>query len=459
MSNNLKSNLTLLGLLLLATLFTAYNMGSAELQPWDEARRGINALRMLQGGDYFNYHFLDQTDSFNTKPPLFTWILAVSFKVFGVSLFALRLPSLIALLLFVVVVFSFVSKWKGRLVATYTVLILLLCNGIIGFHVARSGDTDMLFVFLLTTGMLSFFKFFDGEWKWGLPASMGWFALAFLTKGLALALVVPALVAFGFIHWHSLWKEKRIVGVSAAVFIAASIVIWQVCAGFGTETTYSEGYENLWQAMFFTDGVARFSDRSFEVGYQWDFLPSALDIRFSPWIYLLYGALLFALIKRGSITQIRKRLAQDSFLTYCLLVCCSVGSLLLFSQNKHQWYISPMLVFLAYPTALVVCKTIGKDRRFLFVFIVFSLFFSGTKLLRIHRSEDLIVISVQAHASFLSTIDTLVVPEQTPQELLFHLYLVHPDLKLVTKPNGGEFTLARKECDNAMMRYCIIPPK
>jgi hypothetical protein len=68
MSNNLKSNLTLLGLLLLATLFTAYNMGSAELQPWDEARRGINALRMLQGGDYFNYHFLDQTDSFNTKP-------------------------------------------------------------------------------------------------------------------------------------------------------------------------------------------------------------------------------------------------------------------------------------------------------------------------------------------------------------------------------------------------------
>jgi len=28
-----------------------------------------------------------------------------------------------------------------------------------------------------------------------------------------------------------------------------------------------------------------------------------------------------------------------------------------------------------------------------------------------------------------------------------------------TKPNGGEFTLARKECDNAMMRYCIIPPK
>lgn len=455
MTSSLKSNLILVGLLTLAAVLTGVKMDSAELQAWDEARRGINALRMLQEGDFFNYRFLDQTDSFNTKPPLFTWLLAGSFEVFGVSLFALRLPSLVALLFFVGVVYRFVAEWRGRLVATYTVLILLLCNGIVGFHVGRSGDTDMLFVCFLTAGLLAFFRFFNDRQKWGLPVSVGWLALAFLTKGVALALAMPAMLVYGILKWQILKKERISLLAGVAGAILAAVIILAICTRFGRQTNYPAGYDNLWEAMFYQDGVTRFSDENFERGYQWGFLLSTLDIRFSPWIYLLYATTLFALFRRSAGKKIREVLVKDEFLKYCLLVCASISTLLLLSQNKHQWYIAPMLFFLAYPAALVVERLVKRDRRLLVGFIAVCLLLFVTKMQRIRHDEDQVAIALEPHVNLLQSVRTLVVPERAPQDLLFYLYLVNQELELVTQPVAGVAKLAKGDCGQPIMGYCL----
>lgn len=119
----------IISFLLIAFLagFLAWMM---ELQPWDESRRGINALRMLQEGDFWSYRFLDQYDTFNTKPPFFTWMLALVFKWLGVTLFTLRLLSVGSFLALMLVFFNFLREWAGESIAFFAVLITVACNGL-----------------------------------------------------------------------------------------------------------------------------------------------------------------------------------------------------------------------------------------------------------------------------------------------------------------------------------------
>lgn len=366
---------------------------------------------------------------------------------------------MIALLFFVALVYRFIAGWRGTRVATYTVLILLLGNGIVGFHVARSGDTDMLFVLFLTAGMFAFFRFFNGGGKWCLPASVGWFALAFLTKGVAVALVAPALLCYGVLKREQLTKERKSVLAGGVLAVLAGGVILVICTRFGVETSYPAGYGNLWEAMFFKDGVTRFSDENFEGGYQWGFLPMSLDIRFSPWIYLLYATTIFVLFRRGGVKKISELLGKDELLTFCLLVCASISLLLLLSQNKHQWYIAPMLFFLAYPAALVVQRLVQRDRRLLYIFIAACLLLFGAKMLHIRQSEDLVATELEPHLELLRSLPTLVVPERAPQELLFHLYLANPKLELVTQPVANTSALVRGDCAQSIMGYCLNIPE
>jgi 4-amino-4-deoxy-L-arabinose transferase-like glycosyltransferase len=450
----MKYDLKLPALLLLATCLAGYGMNWGELSEWDEARRGINALRMLQDGDFWNYRFLDLGDGFNTKPPLFTWLLAGSFSIFGVDLFALRLVSLIGLLGFVSAVFIFLRELRGSQVATLTVLILLLCNGIVGSHMARSGDTDMLFVFFLSIGMIKFYRFFErGDLPTGVYMVIC-LALAFLTKGLAVALVLPGLLVYGITKRRNLLISPKKVAVLVTVSMLTAFTCWFICSEFGRETNYEAGYKNLWEAMFLHDGVTRFTDGSLEQSYQWDFLLVSLDVRFSPWIYILYLGVAYSIFKKG-VLKLKQLLLKDDFLLFSLLSIASVSGLLLISQNKHQWYIAPMLLFLAYPVALILRRIISwKQMALVPVALLFTVLF-GMKVKKIHGQVDPVGEDVAVFTTELKTANSLLVSLHTPQHLLFHCYMINPEIRIVTKPARADLSLLKTGCENGILNYCL----
>ena len=72
--------LSLFAAILLALL--AYNVPVHE---WDESRNGINAIEMLGNGDWLNLHYAGKVDTWNAKPPLLIWCIALSFKIFGIN--------------------------------------------------------------------------------------------------------------------------------------------------------------------------------------------------------------------------------------------------------------------------------------------------------------------------------------------------------------------------------------
>ncbi len=55
----------------------------------------ISAWEMGKTGHLVGTTFLGAPDYYNSKPPLNVWLIALSFKTFGVSLVSLRLVSVV----------------------------------------------------------------------------------------------------------------------------------------------------------------------------------------------------------------------------------------------------------------------------------------------------------------------------------------------------------------------------
>ncbi|WP_273444628.1 ArnT family glycosyltransferase [Neolewinella agarilytica] len=441
-------------LILIASILCAINIGSAEVHAWDEARRGINALRMLQTADWWNYRFLDQTDSFNTKPPLFTWVLALSFKWFGVNIWSLRLPSLLAMLAYLTYLWVWIRDWQNGQLANTVLGILISVNGIIGFHVARAGDTDMLFLLFLTIGLGELFRYLNEAKAIRLYYALGAILLAFLTKGVAIALIIPGAMAYVWRRRAVCQQKFRPVLLVLGTAIAAGFLAYLLCNQFGLATDYANGQKNLWQAMFLTDGVERFSNSEFESGYHWDFLLVALDLGFGPWIYLLYAALILLPITIGWKAFYRW-VKKDELLVFSFLLFCSVGFLLTVSQNKHQWYPAPVYPFLAYALARAIHFLFEWKRFLVYPILLIWLVLIGFKARHHYHDQDAIRPLTKIWEDELLNNASVAVPNNVPQQLLFHLYLRNPRLQIVTGEASADLWLQKGDCPDKILGYCL----
>src|SRR3954469_21071326 len=70
-------------------------LGSFEIKS-EEGRRILPAITMLETGNYVVPQI--GSDTYFSKPPLVNWLIAASFKIFGRSEWAARLPSVLAIL-------------------------------------------------------------------------------------------------------------------------------------------------------------------------------------------------------------------------------------------------------------------------------------------------------------------------------------------------------------------------
>ena len=71
-------------------------LGLETVTEWDESLYVTSAAEMLQNGQWAATTFEGRLDYFNSKPPLNVWLIATSFKLFGVNLWSMRLPSAFA---------------------------------------------------------------------------------------------------------------------------------------------------------------------------------------------------------------------------------------------------------------------------------------------------------------------------------------------------------------------------
>ncbi len=208
------------GLAVIAAIVILPGLGLESLANWDEAIYGVVTRELLEHPG-LTLRYGDRL--WFEKPPFAFWLMGASSFVFGLTEFALRLPS--ALFGTTAIALQYLA---GRRMGDRTtgLLAALLLLGVPQF-VAYS-RLAMMDIPLTTLGMLSVVLLLHGETRPSFMISTGAiFGLAILTKSVAAFLFIPGLLSIGVAkHGVRFLHSKEI---AVATFVALAVALpWHV---------------------------------------------------------------------------------------------------------------------------------------------------------------------------------------------------------------------------------------
>jgi 4-amino-4-deoxy-L-arabinose transferase-like glycosyltransferase len=213
------------------------NLGGPSLWDIDEGNNAECAQEMYESGNFivptFNYKLrLD-------KPVLLYWLQALAYHVYGINEWAARLPSALAALPALLVVYELGRRLFDR--STALLAGLILASSIAFCAAAHFANPDALLNLCILLTMWCFWEHYTrrGWWLLGAGAACG---LGMLAKG-PVALVLPMATATLFLlvrHELRRWCDPRLLGaVLVFVFIAAP---WYVWVGLETKGEWLAGF-------------------------------------------------------------------------------------------------------------------------------------------------------------------------------------------------------------------------
>ncbi len=186
----------------------------------DEPRRALVALEMILSGDYLT-PTLNGAPYLN-KPPLYNWLIAASFQLSGrYDEWALRLPAVLSLYAFALVIALVTARHHGLFTGALTAL-ALATSGRILFFDSFLGLIDIAFAALVFTGMALIYHLGEARrWRTLFIASYALTAAAFLMKGLP-ALAFQGLTLLAYLGWRKQWR--RLFSLDHALGLLAFII-------------------------------------------------------------------------------------------------------------------------------------------------------------------------------------------------------------------------------------------
>jgi 4-amino-4-deoxy-L-arabinose transferase-like glycosyltransferase len=224
-------------ILVLGGLALGSGMTAPPLVDWDEATYAEVAHEAIVNHSYLDFTWNGQV--YVKKPPLLFWALIGSYKTFGESEFAARLPSVAAGLATLLLIYLTVAGVAGRLAGTLAALTPLQFY----FFIARGGRdcaTDAPLLFFLTLALYGLLRARENRRFCVLAGAAS--GLAILSKGLAgtIPLIIAPLAVFVLPGFEAIGVAGLAIVFGCAATVAAP---WYL-------------YEALYNPVFWTSFVA-----------------------------------------------------------------------------------------------------------------------------------------------------------------------------------------------------------
>lgn len=333
-------------------MFLLYGIYSYPLFSLDEVRYAETAREMIERHDYItpycNYVLRPE------KPIFFYWLEILSFKAFGLTEFAARLPSVLMGVFSVLVVFLAAEFFSFGIYAA-----LILLTSIEFAVVAKLSITDMTLGSFMTACILSLFfayHFSDFDRKrtrlFLLLASV-FAALGFLTKG-PVALALPGLIFAVFLvlkvklfcFCRGYWRE---ILLALAAFLLIALP-WFVAVHLATDGEFT-------QRFFFQENVNRFLQVQTGHDAVWFYYVPVFLIGFLPWTFFVPQAF------RDTLVYVFKSQDQEisslkDLLFYCLIWFAVILVFFSLAQTKLTTYIISV-----FPPAALILAAWFQDVR------------------------------------------------------------------------------------------------
>jgi 4-amino-4-deoxy-L-arabinose transferase-like glycosyltransferase len=273
----------------------------------DESIRALVAFEMLQTGD-----FITPTvggEIYLKKPPLFNWLVALSFNAFNsYDELPVRIPMILSLYLYTLAIFYYFRKEFTTELAVVSALMFLTCGRIIIYE-SLYGLIDLTFSFLTFLFFMLIYKAFnEGRLLKLFLIAYVLTAFSFLLKGL------PSIVFLG-ITLLVLFISQRKFKLLFSWQHYVSILIFGIIVGAYYYLYFTQNHvapEDMLSVMF--GETTRRTALRFGI---WNTLlhfvafPFEMIYHFLPWTLFT-----IALFTRGTI----KKIKSNPFLTYLSLV-------------------------------------------------------------------------------------------------------------------------------------------
>ena len=198
-----------------------------------ESRYASVAQEMVESGNWLTPQ-LPAEDTYVPylgKPPFHFWLVAASYKVFGVDEWTTRLPNLLAVAITIMFLYLFANQYFNKSTAVLGAVVMATTGET--FIVSSFGILDTTLTMAITVALVSFMLFFDTRGRkaflYAILVAVG-AAIGFLTKGpIALVLLGLPIAGVALLGKHK-QKLRCFPWMSvAAVFIAITLP-WFVLA-------------------------------------------------------------------------------------------------------------------------------------------------------------------------------------------------------------------------------------
>jgi 4-amino-4-deoxy-L-arabinose transferase-like glycosyltransferase len=357
----------------LAAVFLAVYVGSMftpGLLDDADSTHAEAAREMVVTGDYVTLHI--NGVRYLEKPPLPYWLVAFSYKVFGVNEFGTRLPMVLSIMLLGILAFCWGRRAFGERTGIYAGLFVYTCAGVYLF--TRVLIPDVLLSLLIAAALYFFLTALEPEaaaWRW--HAGYALMALGVLTKGLV-ALVFPCGAAFFFLlvtgEWRR-WREFRL--LSGLTLFLAITAPWHILAGLRNPGTAQ--HRGFFWFYFVNEHFLRFLGKRYPRDY--NKLPAMLYwtlhlVWLFPWSLYLPAALRTVMQEwRRQSRGISERGVmgwRSDFATRTRLLCWIFAGVVLifFAISTNQEYYTfpaylPLLLLLA--DGIAQCERVECEGR------------------------------------------------------------------------------------------------
>ncbi len=338
--------------LCLAAFNLGFRLNAEVVREWDESLYANAAWEMHTSGEWLATTFQWALDYYNTKPPLNVWLIAFSFKILGVNLVALRLPSVLAAWGTIALLVWWVRRRFDDGTAVCSGLVLATMFAFFYDHTGRTANTDAFNTFLIVLSVVVLSGARDRPWRLALLGPV--LAAVFLLRGPAVALplaivVVDELYTFGF-RRRGRWAPT-----------AAAVALFLLPVGAWAVARWRLDEWKFLSQMFWYDFVAR-SAHAIEghrkpVFYyltvfhraHFDWLIAVV----AAWVlYPVPLAKLRLLVQRGSA-----RATEVSLLLVWAATAILIPTAM---RTKLSWYLHPFFPVFAIAAGGVIAQAVGR---------------------------------------------------------------------------------------------------
>ena len=255
------------------------NLGSSALFDPDEGRNAEKAREILLLGDWVTPYenFLPTLD----KPVFFYWLVAISFKLFGLSEWSARLPSALAGLGCIFLVYRFARLQWGLQEGLWSSLVLI--TSLEFFLFSRIVIFDMTLTFFISLALFSFYAVTQTDDPRAgkrhcllMYAAMG---AGTLVKG-PIALVLSGMIIFFYLLVTRKWFLLRRLNIPLGAIVCFAVVApWYLWV-----EARNPGYLRyfLWEEHF-----VRYLTPHFSRTKGWYYFFLVLGIGFLPWSFFI----------------------------------------------------------------------------------------------------------------------------------------------------------------------------